>query len=231
MEFSLIIPSYNNASELVSELPGLIGYLKKNNLNPEVVIVDDGSQSVQMISAFCREHGYLLLQHNTNEGKGAAVRTGMLGASGEIRIFTDADIPFQYAIFPEILEQFREAGVSVVAGDRRRSDYFSKTPWFRRIGSNVFSLLVNIIMFRNLGDTQCGIKAFRATAVPDIFRDQKIKGFAADIEWLYRASKKSLIIRSVKAEFRNAGQSSVVFWKQALRMLRDVIILRLNSIS
>jgi dolichyl-phosphate beta-glucosyltransferase len=231
LEFSLIIPSYNNAGELISELPGLIDYLKKKNLNPEVVIVDDGSQSIEMISTFCQERGYLLLQHSVNEGKGAAVRTGMLGATGDIRIFTDADIPFQYAIFPEILERFRDAEVSVVAGDRRRSDYFSRTPWFRRIGSNVFSMLVNIIMLRNLGDTQCGIKAFRATAVPAIFNEQKIKGFAADIEWLYRASVKGLTIRPVKAEFRNAGQSSVVFWKQALRMLRDVIILRFNSIS
>jgi dolichyl-phosphate beta-glucosyltransferase len=92
-------------------------------------------------------------------------------------------------------------------------------------------MLVNIIMLRDLGDTQCGIKAFRASVVPVVFKNQKIKGFAADIEWLFRASKNDLKIHWVKAEFRNAGQSSVVFWKQAIRMLRDVVRLRFNSIS
>ncbi len=215
----------------MKELPGLIAYLRKNSMDPEVIIVDDGSHSVHLISKFCLGHGFLLFQHESNEGKGAAVRTGMLGATKEIRIFTDADIPFQYDIFPAIVGVFGKYDISVVAGDRRSSDYFSKTPWVRRIGSNVFSMLVNIIMLRNLGDTQCGIKAFRASAIPVIFKDQKISGFAADIEWLYRASKSGLKTYWVKAEFRNAGQSSVVFWKQALRMLRDVIKLRFNSIS
>jgi glycosyltransferase involved in cell wall biosynthesis len=231
LEFSLIIPSYNNADELMKELPGLIDFLKNNALLPEVIVVDDGSSAAPMLSKFCLDHGFLLFQHDTNEGKGAAVRTGMLGASKNIRVFTDADIPFQYNIFPEIMEVFRNSNALVVAGDRRKSDYFSKTPWVRRIGSNVFSMLVNIIMLRDLGDTQCGIKAFRASVVPVVFKNQKIKGFAADIEWLFRASKNDLKIHWVKAEFRNAGQSSVVFWKQAIRMLRDVVRLRFNSIS
>lgn len=228
MRFSLIIPSYNNAQELSRELPGLIDFLHGQNLDPEVIIVNDGSGETSLLEQFCSEKSFTLLHHKKNIGKGAAVCSGMMAANCDIRIFTDADIPFQYDIFPEIIKMFEEARVQMVCGDRRQSDYFLKTPPIRRLGSSIFSMLVNIIMFRNLGDTQCGIKAFRSEAALNIFPRSRITGFAADIEWLFLAHKSAIQVHWVKAEFRNAGESSVVFWKQALRMLWDVVKLRMR---
>lgn len=228
MQFSLIIPSYNNAKELIRELPGLLGFLNEYALDVEVVIVNDGSIETKALENFCQDRQLRLVNHPVNKGKGAAVKTGMLSAKNDVCVFTDADIPFQYDVFPTILNKFLDPEVQVVCGDRRKSDYFSKTPPIRRLGSSVFSMLVNIIMFRNLGDTQCGIKAFRKQAVNVIFPQARLTGFAADIEWLYLASKAKLRITWVNAEFRNAGESSVVFWKQAVRMLVDVIKLRLR---
>lgn len=212
------------------ELPGLLSWLNAHSPAPEVIIVNDGAPEIEALRQFCLKNGFQLISHETNLGKGAAVRTGMLQATKEIRIFTDADIPFQYEIFSDILNLFGDQKTMVVAGDRRKSDYFSRTPRVRRIGSGVFSWMVNIIMCRNLGDTQCGIKAFRSGAVQSIFSDQIISGFAADIEWLYKARKNGYTVKWVNAEFRNAGESSVVFWKQAVKMLRDVIMLRMRNI-
>jgi glycosyltransferase involved in cell wall biosynthesis len=229
VKFSLIIPSYNNANELSQELPGLISYLHDLHHEVEVVVVNDGSAEKSRLEEFCRSHAFRLIHHETNLGKGAAVRTGMLNATSDIRIFTDADIPFQYDVFPDILRMFEDTSVAMICGDRRQSDYFSQTPWVRRIGSGVFSSLVNVIMLRNLGDTQCGIKAFRKNAVEQIFPDTSLTGFAADIEWIYLAHKFRIPVKWVKAEFRNAGESSVVFWKQAMRMMLDVIRLRFRG--
>ena len=230
MQFSLIIPSYNNSGELIKELPGLIAFLKEKGIAPEVLIVNDGSPDIAALKEFCLSGNYKLISHEVNLGKGAAVRTGIQHAQHEIRIFTDADIPFQYDIFPTMLQAFSQKDVMMVAGDRRKSDYFSKTPLVRRMGSMVFSWLVNLIMGRNLGDTQCGIKGFRAAVVDQVFGNAKLNGFAADIEWIYRTSKSNSRIAWVNAEFRNAGESSVVFWKQAIKMLRDVIRLRMSGL-
>jgi dolichyl-phosphate beta-glucosyltransferase len=228
VRFSLIIPSYNNAHELLQELPALLSYCRNANLEVEVVIVDDGSANAEELAKRSAQEGWLYIRHERNMGKGAAVRTGMLAATNEIRMFTDADIPFQYAVFKDILQAFKSEGASVVVGDRRKSDYFRKSPFLRRMGSAVFSLVVDVIMTKRLGDTQCGLKAFGSSTVDVIFGQQKLKGFAADIEWLYRARKSQLKVVSVTPEFRNAGQSSVVFWKHALLMLRDVIRLRFS---
>lgn len=228
MRFSLIIPSYNNAHELLEELPALLRYCHDSGWKVETIIVDDGSSTSSGLEQRCNLEGWRLIQHEKNLGKGAAVRTGMLAASEEIRIFTDADIPFQYSVFQDIMRAFEDRETDIVVGDRRKSDYFARSPMMRRLGSAVFSLAVDIIMTKRLGDTQCGLKAFRSKAVDEIFTNQRLNGFAADIEWLYRARIGKHKVVSVSAEFRNAGNSSVVFWKHAVLMLRDVIRLRFS---
>ena len=229
MQFSLIIPSYNNADELIQELPPFLEFLEHAGHEVETVIVNDGSGQKQELTSFCEAHRLVLIHHPTNLGKGAAVRTGMQAATGTVRIFTDADIPFQYDTLNSMLSVFdKDPEVQVVTGDRRRSDYFAQTPLIRRLGSWVFSGMVDLIMFKRMGDTQCGIKGFRDSCVTVIFPESKLNGFAADIEWLHRAQRQRMKMATVSAEFRNAGQSSVVFWKHAVLMLRDVLKIRLS---
>ena len=229
MQFSLIIPSYNNAHELMRELPPFLQYLKKCGHEVETIVVNDGSVQSHELMSFCQVHELTLLHHARNLGKGAAVRTGMMAASSPIRIFTDADIPFQYETLDEMLRCFHENhNVDVVAGDRRKSDYFAQTPAMRQLGSRIFSGLVDVIMMKRMGDTQCGMKGFRDRCVKVVFEESKLTGFAADIEWLHRARLHKLKIETVSAEFRNAGQSSVVLWKHALLMLRDVLKIRFS---
>jgi dolichyl-phosphate beta-glucosyltransferase len=229
VQFSLIIPSYNNADELMRELPPFLDFLKRSGHEVETVIVNDGSNQKSELTQFCEAHRLVLIHHPTNLGKGAAVRTGMQAAGCAVRIFTDADIPFQYETVNNMLAVFEnDSEVEVVAGDRRKSDYFAQTPVVRRLGSWVFSGMVDLIMLKRMGDTQCGIKGFRDRCVQVIFPESKLNGFAADIEWLHRAQQRRMKMATVSAEFRNAGQSSVVFWKHAVLMLRDVLKIRLS---
>ena len=212
----------------MQELPPLLNFLRANGHSVELIIVNDGSPNVDELTKFCTEHSFRLIHHERNLGKGAAVRTGMLNATSAVRIFTDADIPFQYETLEAMLKEFANEPVDGVVGDRRQSHYFAQTPMLRRLGSMVFSLLVDLIMLKRMGDTQCGIKGFRSNCMEPVFASSKLNGFAADIEWLHLARKKRLTIRSVSAEFRNAGQSSVVFWKHAVLMLRDVLKIRFS---
>lgn len=232
MRFSLIIPSYNNSDELIKELPLLLNYFSSQNLRAEVIIVDDGSKEKSQLSAFCRSMDIVLISHSKNIGKGAAVSTGMLAAKQDICIFTDADIPFHYGIFSEILEKFdHENDLKVVCGTRENSSYFSKTSFTRRLGSKVFSSLVSIIVGKRLGDTQCGIKAFKSDVIPTLFANNILTGFATDIEWLYLANRNKFKADEVVAEFRNSGSSSIVFWKHAFVMLKDVMKMRWHYIG
>jgi glycosyltransferase involved in cell wall biosynthesis len=229
VHFSLIIPCYNNADELCRELPPLLEHLQGAGHDVETIVVNDGSSQLNELDAFCAQRHIRLLHHERNLGKGAAVRSGMSAASREIRIFTDADIPFQYATLEMMVSKFQSENADVVLGDRRRSDYFANTPALRQMGTRVFSAIVNFIMLERMGDTQCGIKGFRSSAVDAVIGQSGVNGFAADIEWIHRARKQGLKISSVSAEFRNAGKSSVVLWKHALPMLLDVLKMRFSK--
>ena len=210
------------------ELPSLLVFLCAKGHEVETIVVDDGTADVVELKRFCEKNGHTLLRHDYNKGKGAAVRTGMLNATKSVRIFTDADIPFQYETMQALLLAFEDASADVVAGDRRHSDYFRNTPVLRQMGSRVFSMAVDVLMGKPMGDTQCGIKGFRDTSVKCVFEESRLDGFAADIEWLHRAKKNGLKVQLVPAEFRNAGKSSVVFWKHAVLMLRDVLKIRFS---
>ena len=96
MHFSLIIPCYNNADELMRELPPFLEYLNSSGHLVETIVVNDGASQTEELNRFCADRNLVLIHHERNRGKGAAVRSGMLAASKDIRIFTDADIPFQY---------------------------------------------------------------------------------------------------------------------------------------
>ena len=229
MHFSLIIPCYNNAEELCRELPPLLDFLVRSGHDVETIVVNDGATDSEALNRFCSSANIRLIHHKHNLGKGAAVRSGMLAATRVIRIFTDADIPFQYASMEAMLAMFEDPMVDLVAGDRRKSDYFAKTSAVRQIGTRVFSTVVNVIMMQRMGDTQCGIKGFRASCIDVVVAQSVLNGFAADIEWMHRASKRGLNIRTVSAEFRNAGKSSVVLWKHALPMLFDVLKIRFSK--
>ena len=210
------------------ELPSLLVFLHAKGHEVETIVVDDGTADVVELQRFCEMNGHTLLRHDYNKGKGAAVRTGMLHATKPVRIFTDADIPFQYETMDTMLSAFQDASVDAVAGDRRQSDYFRNTPALRQMGSRVFSMAVDVLMGKRMGDTQCGIKGFRDTSVKRVFEESRLDGFAADIEWLHRAQRSGLKVHLVPAEFRNAGKSSVVFWKHAVLMLRDVLKIRFS---
>ena len=225
-EVSLIIPSYNNADELIGELPALLAFLRAAGYQLECFVVDDGSSSRGDLDAFCVRENIGLIIHENNQGKGRAVRTGMLKATKPIRIFTDADIPFQFESVLSVIRSLEKDGVWVALGDRRDSDYFSQTPFYRRMGSWLFSSLVSMIMFKRMGDTQCGLKGFRQEAISVVFEHQRLSGFATDIEWIDRARLAKLNMAFVTVQFRNAGKSSIVFWKQVFTMLRDVCAYR-----
>jgi dolichyl-phosphate beta-glucosyltransferase len=229
VQFSLVIPCYNNADELCRELPPLLDFLGRSGHDMETIVVNDGATDSEALNRFCLSFNIQLIHHQHNLGKGAAVRSGMLAATREIRIFTDADIPFQYGTMEAMLKMFEDPMVDAVVGDRRKSDYFAKTAVVRQIGTRIFSAVVNLIMMQRMGDTQCGIKGFRASCIDAVVAQSTLNGFSADIEWMHRARKHGLNIKTVSAEFRNAGKSSVVLWKHALPMLFDVLKMRFSK--
>lgn len=231
---SIIIPSYKSANILRNQLPGFLSYLNNNYKNNfEVLIIDDGSDDNGETKKVAEELGCRFYANAVNLGKGAAVKNGMLNAVGEYRIFTDADIPFEYSNIDNFYTYLCQKEFDVVIGDRGlpESKYFNEISKKRKLGSNIFTFFVGRFVTTGIPDTQCGLKGFKAKVAEDIFSKACINGFAFDVEAIYIALKRNYDIKRLPVVLRSTEGSSVSLLKHSLGMLRDLLKIKLNHIK
>ncbi|HEU4719260.1 MAG TPA: glycosyltransferase [Bacteroidia bacterium] len=234
MKLSIILPSYKSGETLGRQLPPLKKWLEEKNISHEIIVVDDGSGDNGETKQAAEENGCVYILHEVNRGKGAAVRTGMLVAKGDFRIFTDADIPFEYESFGLFLHYLEDKEFDLAVGDRTlpESKYFSEIKGSRRAGSSIFTFFVGRFVTTGLFDTQCGLKGFSAKAAEDLFSVARLDGFAFDVELLYIALKRNYDIKRLPVSFRSShDHSSVSLMRHAPGMIMDLFRIKWNQVT
>ena len=230
---SIIIPSYRSANTLANNLPYLMEFLKEKQWDVEVFIVDDGSNDNGLTQKAAILNGCSYMSYPTNLGKGGAVRYGMQQAKGDFRIFTDVDIPFEKDAFERFIYYLDHKEFDVVVGDRTlpESSYFTKVSGLRKFGSDVFSFIVGRFVAGGHFDTQCGMKGFRGEVADDLFKVNKINGFAFDVELLYISLKRNYDIKRLPVVLRCQGGSSVKVIQHGIGMLIDLFKIKWNQLN
>jgi glycosyltransferase involved in cell wall biosynthesis len=231
--FSIVIPCFNEEGRISETLRLTIDYLAGNAPESELIVVNDGS--TDGTGAIARKIlskaniATRLLENFPNRGKGAAVRTGLLAAREPIGLFSDADLSTPIEEAPKLIEPIASGGVDIAFGSRAldRSLIGIHQPWRREQAGRVFNLLVRVATGLPFWDTQCGFKAFRLDVCRPILERARINGFAFDVELLLLAQRAGLRIREVPVRWNHAEGSKVSFFKDSLRMLREVIALRM----
>ena len=227
---SIVLPSYKSGAILAKNLPPFISFLKKESIEHEIIIVDDGSADNGATREIALANGCSFYQHKQNMGKGAAIKTGMLASRGEYCLFTDADIPFAYDAISRFLYYLDFKEFDIVIGDRNLpgSVYFEKITPLRKAFSGIFSFFVARFVTGGFFDTQCGIKAFKASVAQDIFSVTRIQRFSSDIEILYVALKRNYDIKRLPVSLRNNEGSSVRLISDSFIMALDIFRIRWN---
>jgi dolichyl-phosphate beta-glucosyltransferase len=157
----------------------------------------------------------------------------MLEATGDFRIFTDADIPFDFEAIEKIMFYLKEKEFDIAIGDRRFPDsqYFMKIKGMRKVASSIFTSFVGRFVTTGFSDTQCGLKGFSARVAEDVFSVSRINGFAFDVELLYIALKRNYDIKRVPVHVRrNQEESSVNLLRHAPGMLVDLFRIKWNHL-
>jgi dolichyl-phosphate beta-glucosyltransferase len=228
---SIIIPSYNNAHTLRKHLPGLIHWMNEKALPFELIVVDDGSTDHGDTALIAEELGCIYLRNNSNRGKGAAVRKGMMHATGTSRIFTDADIPFEYETLERMIPLLENGTSPVVVGDRTLADsvYFRKISRRRKLSSVLYSSIVGRVLLGEAFDTQCGIKGFTGEAATDIYSLARINGFASDVEVVVISKTTGLSITRIPVKLRSQDGASVHVFRHAGLMILDLFRIGWNK--
>jgi dolichyl-phosphate beta-glucosyltransferase len=202
---SVVIPAFNEASRLPTTLARLSEWLSASPHRHEIVVVDDGS--TDRTAELAREaggEGLVLLRHQPNRGKGYAVRRGMLAATGERRLMTDADLSTPIEELPRLMDEI-DRGADVAIGSRAvpGARIEVRQPAYREAMGRVFNRVVQALLLPGLQDTQCGFKLFTAAAAEQSFRPCRLDGFSFDVEALYVARRRGLKIVEVPVVWRN----------------------------
>lgn len=224
---SVIIPAYNEEKRISETLEIIETYLSKQNYKSEILVVDDGSKdnTVNIVKDFSNKNPCIKLHQNPgNQGKGAAVKRGMLNALGKYRLFSDADLSAPIVELERLLKWALQ-GYDVVIGSRNIPDPDVKIEALlkRKIIGRIFNLIVQILILPKFHDTQCGFKLFSAESAMKIFSLQKLSGFSFDVEILYLAEKLNYKIKEVPVNWHHVPASKVSIIKDSIRMFNDII--------
>lgn len=227
---SVVIPTYNEESRIISTLEQTVGYLQVQNFSWEIIVVDDGSkdQTAKKVQEFIATHPEVIILSNPrNNGKGYVVRQGVLESKGKYVLFSDADLSTPIQEVKKLLF-ILEKGCDVAIGSRniKNSGVTVVCPLGRQFVGETFNFLVRLLIIPGIRDTQCGFKCFRREVAYDLFGRQKMKGFSFDVEILYLAKLSGYSIEEVPVNWWYASSSKVNVFKDSLKMFRDVLEIR-----
>lgn len=236
---SLVIPAYDEELCIGQSLREVMDYAAAHPAVREVIVVDDGStdRTAAIVEECRRERAadaarLILLRHEHNRGKGAAVRTGLSQAAGSVVAFTDADLSSPLSELPALVGPILAGECDIVVGSRAldRSLIATRQSRFRETAGKLFNVLVRMLTGLPIYDTQCGFKAFRREAIGPILKLQRIETFAFDVEMLYLASRMGLTIREIPVHWSHVHHTKVKLLRDSIRMFLDVLAIRINKL-
>ena len=228
LRLSLVVPAFREEDAIASTIARVeagLGHLRADG-GFELIVVDDGSPDET--AARARSAGAdVVIDQPRNSGKGAAVRAGMLAASGRTVAFTDADLSYSPEQVEGLMRQV-EAGWDVVVGSRKHTETRTLVAArrLREVGGRVINALTSAVLLGQYRDTQCGLKAFRSDVARTIFARSVVDGFAFDIEVFHLVERFRFTLLEVPVDVVNSSTSTVHVVRDAGRLVRDLFRIR-----
>ena len=228
LKLSLVMPAYNEEARLEPSLRSAAAYVERAGLDAEIIVVNDGSEdaTAEIAAGVAKEHPQVrTVHHETNQGKGMAVRTGLLAATGEYALFCDVDEAVPITETLKILDAAIEQGADVAIGTRyhRDSVIVRKQPWQRIVVSRLGNLLIRMLLLPGLKDTQCGFKLFRMSTMRAAVERLTVPGFGVDLEILAIARSRQRKIIEVPVTWVHGEGSTLRLAPAATNVLMDLL--------
>ena len=235
VSISVIVPVLNEEKLIKDTVTRIDRYLKSKFDDYEIIVVNDGSRdrTALIVSELKNQNAKIKLVNNdVNRGKGFSVKEGMLAAHSDYVLFSDADLSTPIEELDKFIS-YMQQGFDVIIGSRmiKGADLVKKQGVLRRLMGRVFNLLVQVLLFRGIIDTQCGFKCFKRECGQRIVVLQRLERFCFDVELLFLARKAGYTIKEVPIRWLNREDSRVGIFTDSLSMFLDLFVIRLNDLK
>jgi glycosyltransferase involved in cell wall biosynthesis len=228
MKVSIVIPCYNERNTIEK----IVETVRNAPLeNKEIVIVDDGSQdgTQSVLKERISQIVDQIIYHPVNRGKGAALRSGFAAASGDIILVQDADLEYDPAEYPVLLEPLMSGKADAVFGSRFMGGRPHRVLFFWHMAGNRFlTLLSNIFTNLNLTDVETGYKAFKAPLIRAIQIEEDRFGVEPEITAKLARTRCRIYEVGISYSGRTYAEGKKINWKDGLRAIYAILKYNLN---
>lgn len=219
MDYSIVVPAYNEQSRISEFLKDLIKFNKTGR--GEIVVVNDGStdRTLDVLKGF--ERNINIVSYKRNMGKGYAVKQGMLSSRGKKIIFMDADGATPASEIPNMLKALEKHDIVIGTRILKESRILKSQPFYRVFLGKVFNKLVNIMFSLDITDNLCGFKGFEGNIGRKLAKEMISHSWEFDVEILVRAKKHGYNIFQIPIKWQDVDNSK-------LSSFKDPVIIFIN---
>ena len=230
MRIFVVIPAYNESTTIESVIKEVKHYC------PNIVVVDDGSSddtakiAERAFSAMPNIQS-TVIRYEKNRGKGFAVKTGLIAATADVALFSDADLSTPIDEMSKLVDPILSDECDVAFGSRAldRSLIGTHQPWRREQGGRVMNFIIRTMSGLPFADTQCGFKAFNLTKFRPLLDVMRIDRFGFDVEFLFVANYHKLRLKEIPVRWNDVEGSKVSVFRDTRRMISELNQIRSNA--
>lgn len=235
-DISIIVPAFEEQERVGDSIDKILSYLAETGVNGELIVVDDGSGDATAKTARSACAGFpdantKVIRYEKNRGKGFAVKTGLLAATSDTALFSDADLSTPIDEMPKLIDPIVKGDFDVTLGSRAldRSLIGTHQPWRREQGGRVMNLIIKTLSGLPFSDTQCGFKAFNMNKFRPLLNLMTIDRFGFDVEFLFVANRHGLRMAEIPVRWNNVEGSKVSVVRDTRRMFSELNQIRRNA--
>lgn len=223
---SIIIPAYNEEKRIAKTLDGLQDFFKKKNC--EIIVSANGckDRTANIVKKYSAKNKNIKLVYSSTAGKGLALQRGFKHCKGDIVCFADADNSSKPKDIWRLVEKLQD--YDVVIGSRAVKELIEiRQPLKRELFGKLMSLIVRVLFWLPIKDTQCGYKAFKRTVLDAVFNSVKSKGFEFDVELLVRIRRAGFSIKELPVRWDDDKRSTLKLFPDSVKMFYNILKLRI----
>ncbi len=220
-KLTVVIPVFNERGTVAE----LVGRVQAVPIDKEILLVDDGSTdgTIEVLTALAAQPGVRLIRHERNQGKGAALRTGFAAATGDVVIVQDADLEYDPAEYPRLLQPIVDGRADVVYGSRFSGNVARIHLFWHRVANGILTFASNVFTNLNLSDIESCYKVFRREVVQGMTLRENRFGIEPELTAKIARGRWRVYEMPISYSGRDYSEGKKIGWRDAVRALYCIV--------